>query len=97
MCLGMGDLLGEQCWNPRIKSSKEADLGKKTLPSETLEVGVRNCVGFIICRLFDDHSDWCEVILYCRFYLHLASNLVILNIFTCFFGHIYVIYKEMSM
>ena len=37
------------------------------------------------------------MILYFSFYLHLASNLVILNIFICVFGHLYVIYKEMSI
>ena len=30
---------------------------------------------FIICSVFDDgHSEWCEVILHCRFDLHFSSN-----------------------
>ena len=30
---------------------------------------------FIVCRLFDDgHSDWCEVISHCSFYLHFSNN-----------------------
>ena len=32
-------------------------------------------VAFIICRHFDDsHSDWCEVIHHCNFYLHFSNN-----------------------
>ena len=30
---------------------------------------------FIICRFFDDgHSDWCQVIPHCSFYLHFSNN-----------------------
>ena len=30
---------------------------------------------FIVCRLFkDDHSDWCEVMLHCRFDLYFFTN-----------------------
>ena len=30
---------------------------------------------FITCRFFDDgHSDWCEVIPHCSFYLHFSNN-----------------------
>ena len=30
---------------------------------------------FSICKVFNDgHSDWCEVLLHCSFYLHLSDN-----------------------
>ena len=29
---------------------------------------------FIVCRHFDDHSDWCEVIPNCSFDLHFSNN-----------------------
>ena len=40
-------------------------------------------LAFIVCVFFDDgHSDWCEVIPYCRFDLHF-SNSDIDHLFTC--------------
>ena len=41
-------------------------------------------VAFIICRHFDDsHSDWCEVIPHCNFYLHFSIKIP--SIFSCTF------------
>ena len=39
---------------------------------------------FSDCRLFDDgHSDWCEVIYYCGFDLHLPENEQVEHLFMC--------------
>ena len=32
----------------------------------------RTSLAFIVCRLFDGHSDWCEVISHCGFDLHFS-------------------------
>ena len=58
--------------------------------------------GFPICtsspaltvwRLFNDgHSDWCEVIPYCSFYLHFSNNSV--TSLHVFFGHLYKEYSK---
>ena len=41
-------------------------------------------LAFIVSRFFDDgHSDWCEVILHCCFYLHF-SNSDVEHLFMCF-------------
>ena len=37
---------------------------------------------FIVCRPFDGHSDWCEVISHCSFDLHF-SNSCIEHLFMC--------------
>ena len=39
-----------------------------------LEINHLSVVSFIICRLFDGHSDQCEVISPCSYDLHFSNN-----------------------
>ena len=43
-----------------------------------------SCLAFIICRIFNNgHSDQCEMIPHCGFYLKLSNNLMMLSAFSC--------------
>ena len=52
---------------------------------------------FTVCRIFDDgHSDRCEVISHCSFYLYFSNNEWWWASFHAFVSHLYVFFGEMS-
>ena len=60
----------------------------------TVQEGSHLCtlsVAFSVCRLFNDgHSDWCEMVPQCSFYLHFSTNKWCWASFHMFISHLYV-------
>ena len=52
---------------------------------------------FNVCSLFDDgHSGWCKVVSHSSFDLYFSNNSSVEH-FVYFFGHLYILFGEMSI